>query len=276
MNDELLKQIQKLTNVSKGASLNDLQELAQTFISVTKELKTYLEDKFSADINGAKSESNNLFEKLNYAISESELKMKGIVNQFESVSFAKIRELSQRLTTEISVLRETMPTMPDLSVYEGKLARIEASIPVIPILSSQEIRNKLEFLSGDERLDMKAIRGLSEKLSTLDKLPSYDKAPMMHPVAFSNLPDVNVLGVTVDQTIVWNGINWVAGNAGNFQAPLTGGLTGTNTWASAPKILFIDGVPRQRIQTDGTEMWTGTTTTVLTNAPLPTFDIMGI
>lgn len=58
-----------------------------------------------------------------------------------------------------------------------------------------------------------------------------------------------------------------------FQSPLTGGLTGTNTWTTAPNVLVIDGVPRQKVQTDGTVMWTGTTTTVLTNAPLPTFDI---
>ena len=58
-----------------------------------------------------------------------------------------------------------------------------------------------------------------------------------------------------------------------FQQPLTGGLTGTNTWTTAPNVLVIDGVPRQKVQTDGTVMWTGSTTTVLTGAPLPTYDI---
>lgn len=58
-----------------------------------------------------------------------------------------------------------------------------------------------------------------------------------------------------------------------FQRPLSGALTGTNTWTTAPNVLVIDGVPRQKVQTDGTVMWTGTLTTVLTNAPLPTFDI---
>ena len=67
----------------------------------------------------------------------------------------------------------------------------------------------------------------------------------------------------------------VVGSAGGsgYQAPLSGGFTGTNTWTTAPKVLVIDGVSYQKVQTDGTVMWTGTTTTVLTNAPLPTFDI---
>lgn len=64
------------------------------------------------------------------------------------------------------------------------------------------------------------------------------------------------------------------GTGTGYQVPLTGGLTGINTWASAPDVLIIDGVPRQKVQTDGTIMWTlsGLTTT-LVNAPLPTFDI---
>ena len=67
----------------------------------------------------------------------------------------------------------------------------------------------------------------------------------------------------------------ISGGTG-YQAPLSGGLTGTNTWTTAPNVLIIDGVPRQKVQTDGTIMWTGTTTTVLTNAPLPVFDIFGL
>lgn len=63
------------------------------------------------------------------------------------------------------------------------------------------------------------------------------------------------------------------GGGSGYQSPLSGGLTGTNAWATAPNVIVIDGIPRQKTQTDGTVMWTGTTTTVLTGAPLPTFDI---
>lgn len=64
-----------------------------------------------------------------------------------------------------------------------------------------------------------------------------------------------------------------SGSSQGYQAPLSGGLSGTNTWTTAPNVLIIDGKPTQKLQTDGTVMWTGTTTTTLTNAPLPTFDI---
>jgi hypothetical protein len=66
----------------------------------------------------------------------------------------------------------------------------------------------------------------------------------------------------------------------SFQAPLSGGLTGTNTWTTAPNVLFIDGGPRQRVLTNGNVMWTisgtGPYTTVLVGAPLPTEDIFAL
>lgn len=68
------------------------------------------------------------------------------------------------------------------------------------------------------------------------------------------------------------GVSATGGSTG-FQQPLTGGLTGTNTWTTAPNVLVIDGKVVQKVQSDGTVMWTGTTTTVLTGAPLPIFDI---
>jgi hypothetical protein len=62
-----------------------------------------------------------------------------------------------------------------------------------------------------------------------------------------------------------------SGGGSGYQAPLTGGLTGTNTWTTAPNSIVVDGVNMQKTRTDGTVNWTGTTTTVLTVAP--SFDI---
>lgn len=80
-------------------------------------------------------------------------------------------------------------------------------------------------------------------------------------------------GISVNSTDPANPIVSATGTATGYQAPLSGGLTGTNTWTTAPNVIVVDGVPRQKTQTDGTVNWSGTTTTVLTGAPLPTFDI---
>lgn len=81
--------------------------------------------------------------------------------------------------------------------------------------------------------------------------------------AGTNVTITNVNGVKT--------VNATGGGGSGYQAPLSGGLTGTNTWTSAPNVIVVDGVPRQKTSTDGTVNWTGTTTTVLTITP--TFDL---
>lgn len=66
--------------------------------------------------------------------------------------------------------------------------------------------------------------------------------------------------------------------SGGFQQPLTGTVDGTNqtyTWTTAPNVLEVDqGRAMQKVSSDGTVNWTGTTTTVLTIAP--NFDLFAI
>jgi len=86
-------------------------------------------------------------------------------------------------------------------------------------ISPQELRDLLELLQGDERLSFKAIK-INDDDEWLGKKDPINKAPMMHTPAFANLPDVNVVGVQVGQTLQWNGITWVPTNGGGF-TPMT-------------------------------------------------------
>jgi hypothetical protein len=57
----------------------------------------------------------------------------------------------------------------------------------------------------------------------------------------------------------------------------TGTVDGVNAsfvFTIAPSIIFVDGVAKQKVASDGTVNWTGTTTCVL--AVAPTFDVFGL
>lgn len=57
----------------------------------------------------------------------------------------------------------------------------------------------------------------------------------------------------------------------------TGTVNGSNqtfVFTSAPTIVFVDGIPRQKTENNGFENWTGATTIILTIAP--TISIFGI
>lgn len=57
------------------------------------------------------------------------------------------------------------------------------------------------------------------------------------------------------------------GGSSGFQRPLSGGLSGTNTWSTAPNSITVDNLTLQKTSTNGQVNWTGTTTTVLTVQP---------
>lgn len=64
------------------------------------------------------------------------------------------------------------------------------------------------------------------------------------------------------------------GGSSGYQQPLTPTLNqAVFNWSTAPSVIVIDGKPTQKVQTDGTIMWTGTTTTTLVGASWPVYDI---
>ncbi len=64
-------------------------------------------------------------------------------------------------------------------------------------------------------------------------------------------------------------------SSSGYQQPTSGIVNGINqifVWATAPSVIVVDqGRPMQKVSSDGTVNWTGTTTTTLTIAP--NFDV---
>lgn len=125
-------------------------------------------------------------------ISETVAKNKGITDSDTRALQESIRDLEARvaraledtkaeggqsLTQAIAELREEMnevqAQIPELPDYTERFAEIEAKIPSLPPEKlGEDYRNALEALVGDDRLAMEAIRGLIDKLESLEKRPS--------------------------------------------------------------------------------------------------------
>lgn len=72
---------------------------------------------------------------------------------------------------EIARIERQIPGMPDLSIIERSLERLEAAIPKEP--TAEKIRDLLETLEGEEKLSVDAISGLTELLEEITKkIPS--------------------------------------------------------------------------------------------------------
>lgn len=105
-------------------------------------------------------------------IDDLESRLTNLLTQIEQKSGDSLDDIRQQFSDDVNNLRNLIPTLPD---YSDKFAELEAKIPVIPDFPkipefpeipqpdmAEDIRNKLELLQGEERLDRSAIRGLDD------------------------------------------------------------------------------------------------------------------
>lgn len=144
----------------------------------------------------------------------------------------------------------------------------------------EDIRNKLELLKEEERLDASAIKNLPEAIKATTRIIG------SHGPLYS-LADVNLANLTTGQFLKWDGVQWVPGTAaaGGGFTTLTATETPNGTLkvftfsgASAqPSFIISDNVMMQATTKAGTVNWTwssGPKQATMTIAPID--DILGI
>lgn len=197
-------------------------------------------------------------------------------------------------TTGMNLIRDKVRSLKD-----GRTPKISDIVPqVLQALppdveeTPTQVRDKLETLIGDERLDKSAIKGieqLEENIRNIEIRPVkgggakgfglyINSSKKLLTAQYLNL--IGGSGVTLTYNLA-GGRNDVtissSGSGGGGILAATGTVNGTNavfTFASAPSQVIVDGVPKQKTQSDGTSNWSGTLTITLTVAPVS--DIYGI
>lgn len=145
-----------------SVNIKNAEEIFDLFLKVVTELKGFLDNQVSnmkGEVGTSLREATNTWD-------EVEFKVKGIINGSEGTSLAKIRELSQTLSSEIDRIESLIPEVPSLAILESKVASLLEEGELTP----EKIRNKLETLTGDNRLDKSAIKGLEEEFKALREL----------------------------------------------------------------------------------------------------------
>jgi hypothetical protein len=187
-------------------------------------------------------------------------------------------------------------------VKDGENAKPEDVVPLVLAAlppdveeTAEETKNKLESLKGENRLDKSAVKGIEEiekEVKEISVRPSGrggggGKGFTLYVGGAKKLLTAQTLnlvagtGITLSYNYA-NGRNDVtitSSSTGGQILAATGTVNGTNlsfTFTSAPTQLVIDGVAKQKTQSDGTVNWTGTTSITLTGAQAPNFDIYGI
>ena len=194
----------------------------------------------------------------------TEIDKKEIADSITVPVVTKVIEKTE-VIREIPVVRETIKeTIKEPVITNTTINQEMTGEKIVQVLNDLEIKPELQ-------IDAKHIKNLPVQ----GNVPAYGGARTL-----AGLLDVSVTGVTTNQSIKWNGTRWVAytPSTGGFQIPVSGAVNGTNqtyVWTTAPNVISVDnGRIMQKVSSDGTVNWTGTTTTVLTIAP--NWDIFAI
>jgi hypothetical protein len=270
---KVLKEILTEGMVNEG----DLKEVFEAILSVVKSLSDQFEQKM-AENKGEMTEEMMMMHK---EMKEAEREMKELMVKMEGKMGVDMKRVMEQCMAKIKEVEEMMPMMPDLLPLEQRITDVEKKIPKIPDeITPYQVRDKLEKLEGDERLDKSAIKGLDEieKLAKQPKSPTsvfgargiqlYVDGEKKGMVQMVNLIPGAGVSLTYSQAYGRNDITISASGAALSILTATGAINGINTdftFISKPNIVIVNGASYQ--ENNGWSWNGGTLTATLDFAP---------
>lgn len=160
LENEIISLAEAKKTLTKGMASVD--EVVQIFKVVFETIKS-INDTIDRNTRNNKVEMDDLFSGTVSELKKIETRMSNMSDRLEGKMAVNISVVQKQLLTEVNSLRELIPTLPDLTYLEEKIDAVKGMIPKIPEeIKAEKIRDKLETLKKDERLDASAIKGLDK------------------------------------------------------------------------------------------------------------------
>jgi len=259
MNKELETQLTQFLNQGKVATYADLKQNMDFFLKLMKEVRIQLESK----ITDGNDKNNKELISISKALNASYKKLEDSIKISSSDSEKKISSNYIKFETELKRVESLIPKIPDLPNIKDLEDRITNRINSIKSLTADDfkkifisngiaIRDGLERLKGEERLDKSAIRGIETIEDDIKKIKAQPAFKVIN------------VGSSSDSSSSSSS----ATGAATPIAPTSGAINGSNTafvFATEPKVISRDGITIR--QGYGFTWNSGTSTATLDIAP---------
>lgn len=150
-----------------------------------------------SDISGLRSE-----------LSKTRDNLQTVINQVKGDSDTSVSSVKKALLSEIKRVEGLIPVLPpetDLTDVFQEFETMRGELGNLSVLiAGENIRNALESLQGDERLDKSAIKGLDELIEDITRLSKSNRPQSVGTRLLRYLSDVSIEGITNGQILVWN------------------------------------------------------------------------
>lgn len=280
MNTQLSPFQQIEQDIKSKPSNTEVALAIKTVLEAVKEVRKKLSNDTSEGLAEVRKELKASERTLRALVSQIQ---KDVSDEFYKSLNLEVYKLEKQIK-DIESYDSTLLETKWATVVEDLHQKVENIKPFV--LIPTEIRDALESLNGDERLDIDSIRGWDKVIADLkasgknvrlvggtNGIIVYNGTTKIGIVKYINFTGSGVSASLVNGLLT---LTFSGGSGGSaFQQPTSGTVNGTNAtfvWATAPNTIVVDGGRTiQKVSSDGTVNWTGTTTTVLAIAP--NFDV---
>lgn len=197
--EQRLEKLKKLLEVAAedSATPNDLVKLTEALVSVIARER----DKLKREIDQATDATSTALASQLAILTAKERRLSNTIEDVRTALSKDLVEARKRLDVEMKRIEGKIPSRNDLSGIESQIEAIQEALVTVPTeitANPQSVRDALELLSEDDRLDISFIKGLDgyEELKELAK--------RVHPSNFNIGLVVRSLragtGVSIDNT----------------------------------------------------------------------------
>lgn len=171
MNPKLLKFLETLQQATEGGAVQpqELIKISDTILSIVKSQG----EKLEKSINDVDSDKESKINSLKADLDTQEYKLNKAIEAVKTSSDKTLEKKIKALSKEIENVMLSIPEATDLTELEAKIEAVRKEIPTIPEIKEKgatEIRDMLETLEEDERLDAKAIKNLPEGVKEIVRM----------------------------------------------------------------------------------------------------------
>src|SRR3990167_3009634 len=156
-------------------STQEVADLVAQIIEVVRQAKEFLEKQAIDNKKDLNSFVNRLTEqeviKISEALDNLEKKAEKVVKSIKEKTALDLDSITRNLYKELKKLEDSIPEKADFTLIYDKIKEVESKIVPVEEIKAEEVRDKLETLKNDERLDKSAIKGLDEELKEIRNLP---------------------------------------------------------------------------------------------------------
>lgn len=202
--DKKLEKLQKLLEMANEdyVTPDDLIQMSEGLLGIINAEKT----RVNKAISDGKDEDEQAKQDLVATLDRKEQAVKHLISELGRAYADNDNIISAQFSKEVKRLEKKIPTKTDLTEINAIIESLQrglASFPTELTINNEAVRDGLELLEGDERLDKSAINGLEEWYAEILALAS-KKNTVAGARLLRYMADVAIDNITNGQTLVWN------------------------------------------------------------------------